>query len=432
MTNYEFMNRMSKTGLPMPFITKKIRNVNLNYSKDTIEPIKCGNVYKLPETHHLEELTILINEDTKEPIDAVNTYLIYRHLIGKENSDFEVRGLRLYFDFLEAINKSWLDGADEIFNRPISLFSKYIKQSFEKGEIAGTVALNYFNATVRFYQYHLERGQKFNGTPITFKTKNVLVNTGSLTNHIRDYAIEISVADCAPNIPSSAKSSELKPLTKSHLKLLMKELRENSTNEFFLICFIAHTTGLRAAELADLRLDQVSKYDDENVYNLYVGPQVGHSTKGSQNGVIKVNKTVMDIIKGHTMSSEYIKRLSKFEGERPFLFLNRKGSNYTQEIISVMFNQFTNKYMKKIDEKFQYKFHDLRVTFGVSIMKACLDTKMTRTDCLAYTQNQMRHKSIETTLRYLEHWTSSVINDQKSKMQEEILNIAFNDIGDVL
>ncbi len=415
----------------MPYTTKKIRNLSLNYDKNKIEPIEENGIFKLPATHVIEEITILIEEISKQPVESVNTYLINRHLLGKENSDFEARALRLYFDFLEAINKSWLDGSDEVFNRPISKFSKYLKDCFQKGEIAGTVAVGYFNSVVRFYQFHLEKGQIFNGIPISFVSKKLHTNTGILINHIAKFSIEISTADCSPNIPSTAKSSELKPLTKEHSKLLFNTLREKSTREFFLICFIAQTTGLRAAEIADLRLDQVSKYDDEPIFNLYVGPQVGHSTKGNQNGIIKVNKRVMDIIKEHITSSEYIKRLAKFDGERPFLLLNRKGKQYTQEIISIMFNQLITEHVKPLNSSFSYKFHDLRVTFGVSILKACLDAKMNRTDALAYTQNQMRHKSIDTTLKYLEYWTHSVVNEEKSKIQNDLLNTAFDVMGGI-
>jgi len=414
----------------MPYTTKKINNLSLNYDNFKVEPIQENGIFRIPSTNVIDEITILLESNSKEPVEPVNTYLINRHLLGKNNSDFEVRGLRLYFDFLEAINKSWLDGSDEIFNRPISIFSKYLKSSFEKGEIAGTVAINYFNSVARFYKFHLEKGQNFNGQPISFSKKKLEINTnGFLINHISEYSIEITTADCAPNIPSTAKSSELKPLTKEHNQLLFRTLKEKSTREFFLICFIAQTTGLRAAEIADLKLAQVSKYDDEDVFDLYVGPQVGHKTKGNQNGVIKVNKKVMEIIQEHTTSSEYLKRLAKFNDKNPFLFLNRKGKQYTQEIISSMFNQFMHDHLKSINHNFSYKFHDLRVTFGVSIMKACLDKKLSRTEALAYTQNQMRHKSIDTTLKYLEYWTHSMVNDEKSKIQEELLNSAFSSIG---
>lgn len=416
----------------MSYTTRNIKNVELNYDKSKIEPIEVNGIFKIPSTHNIDNITILIKSETNEFVEPVNTYLINRHLIGRENSDFEVRGLRLYFDFLEVIKKSWLDGSDEVFNRPISLFSKYLKSSFEKGEIAGTVAIGYFHCVVRFYQFHLEKGQVFNGTPISFKTKKIEVNTNSLTNHINKYFIEINTADCTPNIPSTAKSSELKPLTKEHLKLLFKMLKEKSTPEFFLICFIAQTTGLRIGEIADLKLEHISKYDDEPIFNLYVGPQVGHHTKGNQNGVIKVNKTVMNIIKEHTLTSGYLKRLGKFKGDKPFLILNRKGEPYTQEVLSVMFNQFMHQHIKPIDPSFSYKFHDLRATFGVSIMKACLDSKMSRTEALAYTQNQMRHKSLETTLHYLEYWTHSVVNEQKSKMQEDLLSSLTEDLGDII
>lgn len=416
----------------MPYQTKKVKNLYLNYDKNKIEPIEFKGIYQLPSTHTIEEITLLANSNNNEFVEPVTTYLIYRHLTGKSNSSFESKGLRLYFDFLEAINKSWLDGSDEVFNRPISLFSKYLKSSFEKGEIAGTVAIGYFNTVSRFYQFHLEQGQKFNGIPISFKKKTIEINTDSLTNHINKYSVEINTVDCAPNIPSTAKSSELKPLTKEHLKLLFKKLKDKSTPEFFLICFIAQSTGLRIGEIVDLKLEHISKYDNEPIFNFYVGPQVGHATKGNQNGVIKVNKTVMDILKEHTMSSEYLKRLSRFKGKKPFLFLNRKGNPYTQEVLSVMFNQFMHNHIKPIDPTFSYKFHDLRATFGVNIMKACLDSKMSRSEALAYTQNQMRHKSIETTLHYLEYWTHSVVNEQKSKLQEDLLSSITKDLGDIL
>lgn len=415
----------------MPFFTKKIKNLALNYEDIPILIEKRIGISSLSSSNSISEITILL-KNSSEPVEPANTYLIHRHLTGKENSSFEARGLRLYFDFLEAIDKTWLDGSNEIFNRPISLFSKYLKSSFEKGEISGTVALNYFNSVVRFYQFHLEQGQVFNGTPISFKKRKIEVNTNSLTNHIANYSIEINTADCALKIPSTAKSSELKPLTKNHLKLLLKTLKENSTPEFFLICLIAQSTGLRIGEIADLKLEHISKYDDEPIFNLYVGPQVGHKTKGNQNGVVNVNKIIMSIIKEHTFTSEYLKRLSKFKGDKPFLILNRKGEQYTQEVLSVMFNQHMHQHIKPLDSSFSYKFHDLRATFGVSIMKACLDSKMSRSEALAYTQKQMRHKSLETTMHYLEYWTNTVINEQKSKMQEDLLSSITKDLGDVI
>lgn len=416
----------------MPFITKNIKNLNLNYDKTAVEPLFFNGVFNLPSTNKIEEITIVLEEKSNSLIEPINSYLIYRHLCGKTNSSFEARGLRLYFDFLEVINRSWKDGSDEIFNRPISLFSKFLKDLFDKGKISGTVAINYFNSVVRFYKFHLEQGQVFNGTPISFRKRKVEINTNSLSNHIRNYTIEVSTSEISPKIPYGSKSSELKPLTNHHLKVLFKTLKEHSTPEFFLICLIAQTTGLRIGEIADLKLEHISKYDDEPIFNLYVGPQVGHKTKGGQNGNIHVNRTIMNLIKEHTLTHEYLKRLSKFKGDRPFLILNRKGEPYTQEVLSVMFNQHMHKYIKPTEPSFSYKFHDLRATFGVSIMKSCLDTKMSRSEALAYTQRQMRHKSLDTTMHYLEYWTHSVIGEQKSNMQEQLLKSLTNDIGDLL
>ncbi len=402
----------------MSFQTHKIRNLKLNYENTNLENKEGFYQFKIGKI--VDEITILINEDTFLPVNCVNSYLIYRHHIGKTNSSFECRALRLYFDFIEAMEVEWDHGSDLIHQRPLSMFSKYLKDEFEANNISGTSAVNYFNAVARFYKFHLQQGHKFKGTPVTFSKHQIEVNSKSLTSHIKNYKIDVDVADCRPRIPTNAKSSELIPFNIDNYKFLFNQINEHSTKEMALICLLSANTGLRANEIADLRLDMIKDFNGEEVFDLYVGPQRSHKTKFSKNGVVKVSGKLIELIQKYNRSSRYLKRLAKYKGDRANVFLTVRGSAFTQQTISVLFSNLTSNFIKPVIPSFKHNFHDLRVTFGVNTMKACLDSNMSRKDALAYTQNQMRHKSIDTTMQYLEYWTHSVITSKRNDLQKKI------------
>ena len=411
----------------MSFITHKIENIDLNYEK-YFGLKKESDHYLINPTHNIPEMTVLINEETFLPVDIVNSYLINRYLIGKTNSNFECRALRLYFDFLEAMELEWDQGSDYIHKRPLSMFGKYLKESFENGDMSGTTAVNYFNSVSRFYKHYLTEGYKFKGIPVTFTQRAVKAFSASLTNHINQFEVEIDIADCKPNIPNQSKSSELKPFSDDNYQLLFDKLKAHSTKDMILICLLSANTGLRVNEIADLKLDMITSYNNEDYFDLYVGAQVGHKTKGNKNGIIKVSGKIMSLLNKHVKSPDYLKRLRKYEGERPPVFITVRGNDFTSQTISVMFSAFTKEFMKKDNPDFEHKFHDLRVHFGVNTMKACLDSDMSKEQALAYVQNQMRHKDIKTTMEYLEYWTHSVVIEKRTELQDDVLTDIYNNL----
>lgn len=154
----------------MSFITHKIESIDLNYEK-YFGLKKENDHYLINPTQNIPEMTVLINEETFLPVDVVNSYLIHRCLIGKTNSNFECRALRLYFDFLEAIELEWDQGSGYVHERPLSMFGKYLKKAFEDGDISGTTAVNYFNSVSHFYKYYLTEGYEFKGIILLFLKK---------------------------------------------------------------------------------------------------------------------------------------------------------------------------------------------------------------------------------------------------------------------
>lgn len=258
------------------------------------------------------------------------------------------------------------------------MFSKYIQDSFKKGEMSGSVASGYFNTVVRFYKFYLELGHPFKGgEPISFKTRKIEVNNSNFKNHLIKYMVEVFTADCAPRITANSNNSILNPFSKEHYNFMINQLKKHGTKEFLLMCLLAASTGLRVNEIVDLKCSQINNYNDEDIFNLYVGSQVNHNTKNNKNAIIKVSGEIIKLIQDYHSSSDYIKRLSKLEGDDPFIFISNRGKGY---------NKFMYDYIKPTYPDFQHKFHDLRVYFGVNVMKACLNSKLSRSEALAYSQ----------------------------------------------
>lgn len=51
------------------FVTKKINQLSLNYSKDRVDPIQKNGVFVLSSIEEINDITVLLNEDTNEPVN---------------------------------------------------------------------------------------------------------------------------------------------------------------------------------------------------------------------------------------------------------------------------------------------------------------------------------------------------------------------------
>ena len=192
------------------------------------------------------------------------------------------------------------------------------------------------------------------------------------------------------------------------------------------MCLLAMNSGMRADEIADLRIDMISRYADEDSFKLKLGPLSEHRTKKDSEMPVQVSGRTIAALLRYNKSKRYLKRLAKSTPSRPHVFLNKNGEPYTQKMISTLFNEFMNKYIIPANDEFYHKFHDLRVTFGVDTMKACIDSGWSKKECLAFTKTQMRHKYLKDTLLYLEHWQSSVALKKQATVNEGILEEVFS------
>jgi len=200
-----------------------------------------------------------------------------------------------------------------------------------------------------------------------------------------------------------------------------KALSQHASYELKLICVLAITSGLRADEIADLRVDMLESYANEKVWELAVGPSVGHSTKLNSELPVIVSGSMVGKLIAYNKSRRYLLRAKKRKHSRVNVFLTQSGKAYDQKTISTLFGDFVKKHIHPLLPSFSHKFHDLRATFGVTTMKSCLDKGLAPSDALAFTKTQMRHKNLKDTMHYLEYFNQGVAIEAQADANEELL-----------
>jgi integrase len=415
----------------MGYKTHILKNLNVpNSTTSKNNTIDTSGEFTIlsADTRTIKTLTIVIEEGTGFIIPSVLEYLVNRIRTGKKDSSLEARGLRSYFDFLSRYGLQWDVGSVLDYERPLHQFARELEVTYRAGSIAGSTAVSYFKAVVRFYKYHLKFSYPFQGVPIEFKSFTYKKFDNDLTSHITGLEIKIETATCKPNINANAKKRELKPLSNDELKVFLSTALNKASDELMLIYLIAVGTGLRISEIADLRLDMITSYGGVGSFDMKVGPQVSHETKKSKDATVEISSSNMKILLKYAKSSRFLSRYSKLTPERPNLFLDKNGKAYTQHTLSTLSNEFMNDNIRPTHPNFEHKFHDLRATFGVYLMKACLGKGYSVPKSLAHVKIKMRHESLKDTEHYLKYWETSEVSKKMSTHNEELLSDVYTEL----
>ena len=370
----------------------------------------------------MPDITIVVVATTGYIVPSIFKYLMNVRSSGVEDVAFDARALRLYFDFLQANELYWDEGDREEYKRPVNRFSDFLTNIYKDGFIAAKTAIGYFNAVMRFYKFHLSLAHEFKySVPVEFNRKVIKKYDNDLTSHITSLEIAMDIAKCRPRISTSDRRRELRPILGNEGMVFRRALSQHGSYELKLICVLAITCGLRADEIADLRADMLDSYANEKVWELNLGPNVGHSTKLDSELPVVVSGNMIAKLIAYNKSRRYLSRASKMKHSRINVFLTQSGKPYDQKTISTLFGNFVKKHIHPILHSFSHKFHDLRATFGVITMKSCLDNGLSPSDALAFTKTQMRHKNLKDTMHYLEYFNHGIAIEVQADANEELL-----------
>ena len=374
----------------------------------------------------MENMTVVVESATGYIVPSIFNYLMNLRTSGIEDVAFDARALRLYFDFLLMNGLYWDEGDKEDYRRPTNRFSEYLSSIYKDGYIAAKTAIGYFNAVMRFYKYHISLGHKFKySVPVEFNRKVIKKYDNDLTSHISGLEIVLDVAKCRPRISTNDKRRELHPILGKEGEVFRQVLSQYASYELKMMCALAVTSGLRASEIADLRVDMLDDYANEKFWELNLGPSVGHSTKLDSELPVIVSGSMIAKLIAYNKSRRYLARAKKIKHARAYVFLTQSGKAYDQKTISTLFGDFITRYVKPIFPSFRHKFHDLRATFGVVTMKSCLDKGVAASDALAFTKTQLRHKNIKDTMHYLQYFNQGIAIEAQANANEKLLESIF-------
>ncbi len=407
--------------------TQIFSNLSIPNTKDIKITLEDG-LYR-PENiiGKIDRITVVVNEDTGVIVAPVFEYLMQRYMEGLTNSSSESLGLRLYFEFLSAVNMEWDVGSDIPQQRPLHQFSLYLESAYKKGEISGSTASAYFDSVVRLYKHHLRFFYPFIGQPLEFKEAIIKKYDNDLLSHLYGRELNFLTATCKPRISSNERERELRPISLDFLSFFLEKLSNHASIELNLIVLTSFLTGLRASEIADLRHDMIRDWNGLSHHDIRVGPQSNHHTKKSINGKVTASRRLLHLLKKYSSSSHFLKRLEKCQESRTPIFLTRSGKMFSQKIISTEFRRFIREYINPLYPDFDHKFHDLRVSFGCYLVKSLLDSgNFSNSEILATAQTAMRHKHLATTEQYLRYWTRTVVQQEIDSYTEEKLSVAFD------
>lgn len=354
--------------------------------------------------------------------------------------------LAAYRAFLDELALDWDDfSAVEKYARPTYLYRNYLHDLLNAGDLKRSTASRRMSTVISFYRF-LMRHSRMNFKPVNdpwveselgieyrddkgFKQVVAVTTTDiSIRGNHRHDAWDVSIQD----------GGRLRPLPVEEQKALVVALRELANIEYTLMHYLALLTGAREMTVLTLRVRDVLPSPDQIQqwpHKIRCGPGTGIDTKGDVTNVwLSVPRELYAQLHAYAVSERAQRRRAKTaRGEDPsnYLFLTTRGQPFYESKEdrnelrdpSEQLRRATlegRPLRKFIQEriiplvrtsypKFNYRFHDLRATFGMNWVDFQMQQAGTEGFSKHYlwARDQLRklmwHKSPMTTDKYLEY-----------------------------
>jgi hypothetical protein len=353
------------------------------------------------------------------------------------------QGLRDYRDFLDELSLAWDDfSAVDKYNRPTYLYRTRLQGLINAGSVAKSTASRRMSTVVGFYRFLMDDerlrfqptnepwvdrqfGFEYKDSRGFSRVKSVITTDVSIRASKRDNAWDATIAD----------GGRLRPLTVEEQRQLVAALKELGNREYELMHYVALLTGAREQTVLTLRWGHFRDPPSRVMqlpYKLRCGPGTGIDTKRDLNDVyLVVPPALYEWLHIYGNSDRAKRRRAKSRlGQDPlnYLFLTNRGSPYYESKDDRNAVRVSNEPLKRsspigqnlrefVKEKvipevrrvlpqFNYKFHDLRATFGMNWVDHAVGTEDTKKK-YTWAHDQLRklmwHRDPATTDRYLDY-----------------------------
>lgn len=350
-------------------------------------------------------------------------------------------------------NRNYLDFSGPSFMRPTYYYKSTLKTAITKGLIKRKTANRKINSMIGLYRWKTEC-RSFKPQEEMWKSK--IKNTYYTDRHGFSQVKPIICTDLTFKITADISSGnyiedggKLYPISRENQRILIETLIRLENPEMLLIYVVALTTGMRIQSILTLRShcirQDVGGEYDENRFALY-GIAIGQGTlvesKNQTPQTVLMPAWVHHKLTIYLNSERYKGRTMKSAvdlTQNQYLFLTRTGKPYyvaeeDQELFGFTnekgsairkFATYIKNEMKYLTKGFEFRFHDLRATFGMNLiednMKKDKEAKLNQLELLDLVKNRLNHSSIEVTMRYLRFRESqSLIADAQSDFEAHL------------
>jgi len=353
--------------------------------------------------------------------------------------------LAAYRAFLDELALEWHDfSAIEKYARPTYLFQSHLNNQINADELSKSTASRRMATVISFYRFLMRTSRmQFSpenppwvdrGVSIRYRDTKGFNQIATVTT--TDVSIKANRRQdaMAETIDDGGK---LRPLSVVEQRALVSALKELANREYSLMHYTALLTGAREMTVLTLRVRDVLVSPAEIPqwpHKIRCGPSTDIDTKGDVSGVyLAMPRMLYELLHAYAVSARAMRRRQKSElGEAPrnYLFLTNQGQPYYESkedrnalrdgLTPLRRSALSGRPLRKFIEQsviplvqkefpqFQYRFHDLRATFGMN----WVDYQMKEAGSdfgkrYLWARDELRklmwHKSPLITDKYLEH-----------------------------
>lgn len=346
--------------------------------------------------------------------------------------------------------RQWLltEGVDYLYvterprARPTYRYCSYLHDEVEFQKFKASTAKRRMSCVQNFYRWLVDDGHDFK-YPLWFESdaKFFFINSRGFrqtkafksSDLTRSFKTTKNTNDYSEYIEDGGK---LRPLPKDEQIALVESLRKVGNTEMLLSFFFALTTGARMQTVFTLRQKHFSQSlpDGSTYYRLKVGGGTLINTKNSKQMVLLLPAWLYQRIRIYLHSNRYKNRVTRSSNtyknkDEQYVFLTRVGQPYymaDQDEFSYLYRspprgnavtQFMRQQLKPNladnDHFFEFRFHDLRATFGMNLLEGKLQNYQLGGVAIAnqpdffqilmYVRERMGHSHVSTTEAYLNY-----------------------------
>jgi len=427
-----------------PTVLRKQRfRLNYNIEDKNASYGKAEIGFDTPDFHHYP---IVLDEDGSLWSDA------NRYLLSRLDSVVPAKYRTLESIASDLVSfRSWLNEEEIDYlliplrprGTPTFRYCAYLHdQVTYKKKIQPSTAKRRMISVQNFYRWLIRDGHDFKNSLWSEKNVNLLVRDSQgfqlqksvlSTNLTRSFKTSKKNDDYGDCINDGGK---LRPLPKDEQKALVESLKRIGNTEMLLAFMIALITGARLQTVFTFRKQhfEFEPRDNTVVYRLKVGGGTPIDTKFGKQIVLLIPIWLYYRIQIYLRSERYMTRENRSKhayenSNEQYVFLTRVGAPYYiagNDLFDALYRspprgnsitQFIRQQLKpdliKCGHDFDFRFHDLRATFGMNLLEDRLANlepgqhfnanQPDFFDMLIYVKERMGHSKLSTTEGYLNY-----------------------------